>query len=415
MRIAIITAHSPLARSGAHDGQLLQPAVLARALASNGHRVTMYARAEDPALPPTAILGARVSVEHVKAGPARSLAAEQAAKFMPEVAAYLAGRWRTRPPDVVHAFSWTAGLAAIGAVRGTDIPVVQSFESLGSLERRQAGADVPACRVKVEASIGRAVAAVLARSEEEAAELARLAVPRSAIRVIPVSIDTMQFSQDDLRAKGGDKARLIVLADDQARGLQTVIRALTQLPGAELTIVGGPDARHLPRSGPFRAAAQLATSLRVRSRVNFAGEVPDDELPALLRSADVMVSATAYDPTGLAAIQAMACGLPVVASAVGGQRDAVVDGITGLLVAPEHPAMLVHRLRALLAQPAMLQAYGIAAGDRARSRYGVERTCQETAAAYERCLLASTVAEDALAEPGEVDEAADLREVAALA
>ena len=88
-------------------------------------------------LPPTAILGAGISVEHVKAGPARSLAPELAAKFMPEVAAYLAGRWRTRPPDVVHAFSWTAGLAAIGAVRGTDIPVVQSFESLGSLERRQ--------------------------------------------------------------------------------------------------------------------------------------------------------------------------------------------------------------------------------------------------------------------------------------
>ena len=415
MRIAIITAHSPLARSGAHDGPLLQPAVLARALASNGHRVTMYARAEDPVLPPTAILGAGISVEHVKAGPARSLAPELDAKFMPEVAAYLAGRWRTRPPDVVHAFSWTAGLAAIGAVRGTDIPVVQSFESLGSLERRQAGFDVPACRVKVEAAIGRTVDAVLARSEEEAAELTGLGVPKSAIRVIPAGIDTTHFSQDDVRAKGGDKPRLIALADEQARGLHTVIRALSQLPGAELTIVGGPDARHLPRSGPFRAAAQLATSLRVRSRVTFAGEVSDGELPALLRSADVMVSATAYDPTGLAAIQAMACGLPVVASEVGSQRDAVVDGITGLLVAPEHPAMLVHRLRALLARPAMLQAYGIAAADRARSRYGIERTSQETAAVYERCLRARIVADQELAQPDDVDEVEDLRRVAALA
>jgi glycosyltransferase involved in cell wall biosynthesis len=414
MRIAIITAHSPIGRSGAHDGQLLQPTVLARALASNGHRVTMYARAEDPVLPRAAVLGAGVSVEHVKAGPARELAAEQAATFMPLVAAYLTSRWRARPPDVVHAFSWTAGLAALGAVRGTDIPVVQSFESLGSLERRQAGVDVPACRVKVEASIGRAAAAVLARSEEEAAELARLAVPRSAIRVIPAALDTRHFSQDDARAKGGDKPRLIVLADDQARGLQTVIRALAQLPGAELTVVGGPDARHLPRSGPFRAAAQLANSLRVRSRVTFAGEVPDSELPDLLRSADVMVSATAYDASGVAIIQGMACGLPVVASAVGGQRDAVVDGITGMLVAPEHPGMLAHRLRALLAQPVMRQAYGIAAADRVRSRYGIERTCQETAATYERCLRARMAAEDMLAEAEVVDEA-DLREMAALA
>ena len=102
---------------------------------------------------------------------------------MPEVAADLADRWRTKAPDVVHAFSWTAGLAAIGAVRGTDIPVVQSFESLGSIERRQAGLDVSCARVRLEASIGRTVAAVLASSEEEADELARLAVPKSVIRV----------------------------------------------------------------------------------------------------------------------------------------------------------------------------------------------------------------------------------------
>jgi glycosyltransferase involved in cell wall biosynthesis len=128
-----------------------------------------------------------------------------------------------------------------------------------------------------------------------------------------------------------------------------------------------------------------------------------------------MVSATAYDPTGLTAIQAMACGLPAVASAVGGQRDAVLDGITGLLVAPEHAAMLVHRLRTLLAQPAMLQAYGIAAADRARSRYSIERTCQETAAAYERCMRPAAAPEDELAEPDEANEAPDLRGVVAFA
>ncbi len=129
-----------------------------------------------------------------------------------------------------------------------------------------------------------------------------------------------------------------------------------------------------------------------------------------------MVSAATYDPTGLSAIQAMACGLPAVASAVGGQRDAVIDGITGLLLAPEHPAMLVQRLRALLARPAMLQAYSIAAADRARSRYSIERIGQETAAAYERCLRSTTAAADAAEdEMADLDEAEDLREVAVLA
>ena len=165
-----------------------------------------------------------------------------------------------------------------------------------------------------------------------------------------------------------------------------MIRALAQLPDARLTIIGGPDARHLPRSGPFREVAQLATEARVRSRVTFAGDVAEADQSALLRSADVMVSATCYDPTGLAAIRAMSCGLPVIGSAVGGQRDAVIDGITGLLVAPDRPAALVERLRALLERPAMMQAYGIAAADRARSRYCIDRIGQETAAAYERCL-----------------------------
>jgi glycosyltransferase involved in cell wall biosynthesis len=412
MRIAMITAHSPLMRTAGHGRQQLQPAVLARALARHGHRVTLYARTQDQNSPGTAILGAGVSVEHIQAGPARKLSAEESAKYMPEVAADLADRWRAKAPDVVHAFSWVAGLAAIGAVRGTGIPVVQSFESLGSIERRQAGLDVSAARMRLEASIGRTAAAVLASSEEEADELARLAVPKSVIRVIPAAIDSLNLRPADVRAKSSDKPGLVAFADDQARGLGTVIRALAQLPGAGLTIVGGPDAKHLPRSGPFREVAQLATGLRVRSRVRFAGEVPEAEESALLSSAHVMVSATSYDPAGLAAIRAMSCGLPVVASAVGGQRDAVIDGITGLLIAPDNPAMLVQRLRALLARPAMLQAYGIAAADRARSRYCIDRIGQETAAAYQRSLPRTDPREDEFAD---LEEAEDLRGVAAFA
>jgi glycosyltransferase involved in cell wall biosynthesis len=108
----------------------------------------------------------------------------------------------------------------------------------------------------------------------------------------------------------------------------------------------------------------------------------------------------------------MSCGLPVVASAVGGQRDAVIDGITGLLVEPDRPAMLVQRLRALLARPAMMQAYGIAAADRARSRYCIDRIGQETAAAYERCLPRAASRED---EHADLEEAEDLRGFAAFA
>jgi glycosyltransferase involved in cell wall biosynthesis len=391
MRIALIATHSQLStvdRAGSQSGQ---PTSLARALAASGHRVTVYTRRENAECSPTAILGNGARAEHVTAGPVRPLPADQAAQHMPAFAGRLADHWRVRRPDVVHAFSWTAGLAALGAVRGLDVPVLQTFESLGSAERRQvAGAKVAASRVKLEVAIGRAVAAVLARSGAEADELARLGIPKSAIRVIPCGVDTELFTPEGDRAKRGTRPRLVAFAPGGiTSGLESVVRSLTQLPEAELVIVGGPDARHMPRTGPFRELAQLASAVGVRNRITFAGEVAQAALPALLRSADVMVSAAPYEPAGTAAIQAMACGIPAVVSDVGAHRDAVIDGVTGLLIAPEHPAMLARRVRSLLARPALLEAYGIAAADRARSRYTMDRLGQETAAAYVACLSAT--------------------------
>ena len=416
MRIALITAHSPAAGAVA-GSQPAQSTSLARALAGLGHRVTVYARQESTGCPHSSILGRGVSLEHVAAGPARPLGDDQAARYMPQFAACLAERWQVKEPDVVHAFSWLSGLAALGAVRGADIPVLQTFESLGSAERRHAGGDgVSAARIRLEASIGRAADIVLARSGDEATELARLAVPKPSVRVIPCGIDTQLFAPDGRRAARGSKIRLVAVASSgEPRGLQAVVRALTQLPGTELVIAGGPDARHLPRAGAWRELAQHAVALRVRNRISFAGELDQAGLAALFRSADLMVSSSSYEPSGAAAIQAMACGTPVVVSGVGAHADAVVDGITGLLVAPEHPAMLAHRVRGLLARPVQVQALGIAAADRAQSRYSFDRIGRETAAAYEHCLRARSAALAVTVEEELADVTADVRGMAAFA
>ena len=415
MRVALIAAYTPSA-SVDPLGQPSRAAALARALAARGHRVTLYARRQAVATSRTSILGRGASAEHVPAGPARPLTADQAARFAPQFASYLADRWRVRPPDVVHAFSWVGGLVALGAVRDTGIPVVQTFGSLGSAERRHSvGADVSLARLQTEACVGRRAAAVLAGSADEADELARLGVPKSGVRVIPSGIDLGLFSPEGNKAARGRRLRLIAAASDgQPRGLLPVVQALAQLPGAELVIVGGPDAHRMPRTGPWREVAQLAAQLRLRGRITFSGQVSEAELPALLRSADLMVSASRYEPTGVAAVQAMACGTPVVVSAVGAHNDLVVDGVTGLLVAPENPAMLAHRVRMLLARPVQLEALGIAAADRARSRYALDRTSRETADAYEWCLrrLAGSDAADADAADDAVDVLAGM--VAAL-
>lgn len=394
MRIALITADIPASPAVGPSGQ---PLFLARALARRGHRVTVYAPGDDAACPRTAIAGG-VPVEYVCARPAGQLSADQAARHAAHFAASLAELWRSRPPEIVHAFGWTSGLAALAAVRGTGVPVVQTFISLGAAEQRHVpGHSVPKTRLRLEAAIARSCALVLASSADEADELGRLALARSAVRVVPAGVDTALFSPDGDTEKRGRSARLVAFAAPGQQGaLEATIHALAQVPGVELLVVGGPDERHLPRSGAPRELAQLASRLAVRSRVRFAGQVQD--LPALLRSADVLVSAAPYDPSGLAAVHAMACGTPAVVSAVGGQRDAVIDGTTGVLVPPLRPDVLAQRLRRLLNTPALLQAYGIAGVDRVRSRHSFDRIAAETQACYERCLPSRAATRDAAAD-----------------
>jgi glycosyltransferase involved in cell wall biosynthesis len=404
MRIALITADVPVTTAAGTSGQAL---LLARALASRGHRVTIYAPGDDAACPRTAIADG-VPVEYICARPAGQLSADQAARHAAHFAASLAELWRSRTPEVVHAFGWASGLAALAAVRGTGVPVVQTFVSLGSAEQRHVpGHSVPETRLRLEAAIARSSSLVIASSEDEADELGRLALARSAVRIVPVGVDTELFSPDGDIVNRGRRPRLVAFAAPGQQALEVTIRALAQVPKAELVVVGGQDQRHLPHSGEPRDLAELATRLRVRPRVRFAREVQD--LPALLRSADVLVSVGPYDPSGLAAVQAMACGTPAVVSAVGAQRDAVIDGTTGVLVPPLRPDILAQRLRRLLTTPALLQAYGIAGVDRVRSRHSFERIAAETQACYARCLPSLAAAS------ADADEAYDQEEELATA
>src|SRR5205823_1385126 len=109
----------------------------------------------------------------------------------------------------------------------------------------------------------------------------------------------------------------------------------------------------------------LAHARGVADRVQLRGPVAPDQLPALYRSADVVVCVPWYEPFGLVALEAMACGVPVVAAAVGGLVDTVIEGVTGLHVPPRNPAAIASALRALLAQPARRAALGEAGARRA--------------------------------------------------
>lgn len=387
-------------------------ASLAQALARQGHRVTVYARKDSAALPASLILCPGASIEYVTAGPAALLDAEGLMAHLPEFASHLARRWRRNRPDVADAHFWTSGMAALVGARGLDVPVAQTFISLQATEERNGTADpggAPA-RQRLEPAVARTADLLLATSTQEASDLARFRAPRTRIRVVPCGVDTTEFTPEGPAAERGSRLRLLAAQPLGAdRELALALRALTEIPGAELVITGGSG-----KSDPARRAVlQAARKLGIADRVVLTGPIAPADLPSLLRSADLMVSTASYEPVGMTALQAMACGTPVVTCAAGAENDAVVDMTSGLHAAPGQPAELAYRIRNLLTSPVRLEAFGIAATDRARSRYCWDRIARETVAAYGslpgRAASTAAAAADDDAASGEAEEAQESR------
>ena len=398
MKIALVAQHAtPLSCDGtdqADDDIRLRE--LSQNLAHKGHRVTVYTGKRDAGRRDRARLPEGVRVEYIPVG-SKPLKEADLLSGVPAFSGPLRERWNAERPDVVHALRWTSGLAALAAARDLRIPVVQSFDSLGIAERRHgliprtAGTE----RIRLEPAIGRSASAVLAGSSDEQSDLTRLGVPRRSIKVVPCGVDTDAFAPEGPTAKRGDRPRLVTVTGMQPHesdSMSTLLRALSKVPGAELIVAGGPDRADLPADKTYRELAEMAGSLDLSGRVLFAGRLGRDALPPLLRSADLFVSMSEYEPSGMVCVEAMACGTPVIASAVGSHVDAVVDGTTGVLVPPGRPALLAQRIRQLLAHPMLLEAFSMAAVDRARSRYSWDRIAHETTAVYDSALDAAALA-----------------------
>jgi D-inositol-3-phosphate glycosyltransferase len=388
MRIALVASQSSSPSSPAAAGYGQRVTSLAGALARLGHKVTVYAPKDSSGLPGKSTLAAGLTVEHLAAGAGGQVLDDEAALDIPAFSDRLARRWQQDPPDIAHADFWISGLAALAGARGLNLPVVQTFRSLGAgpggaASHHRPGAGRQLARIRLEVCLARNASAVLATSSEQLAKLTHLGVPRASIRVVPSGVDTARYVPEGPVAKRNGRPRLLVVRhSDEDDGLDVVVRALAQVPAAELLIAGGTSG-----SGPAnQGLSRLARELEVADRMTFTGDVSRTHLPALLRSADLLLSGAWEDPFGTVALQAMACGTPVAASAAGVVGDAVIDGTTGILVPPGRPSVLAHRIRRLLASPLQLDAFSIAAVDRARSRYSWDRIGRETVRAYERCL-----------------------------
>jgi D-inositol-3-phosphate glycosyltransferase len=398
MNIVMVSVHTnPVAtEASSHEGVRVHVAELARELGRQGHRVTIYTRRDGLGSGERVRLAPRVNVEFISAGNALPMSEQEVLPHIREFADKLAKRLVAGRPDVIHAHHWLSGLVAMSAADGLDIPIVQSFHSLASLRRGAAGEVSPA-RLRVERAISRSVDALVATTETECDELTRLGVTRKRIACVPSGVDSERFTpQGRTLLPRSENPRIVMLSRRFAEdGVITAIKALSRIPDAELVVAGGPAPDELDGDPGIHRLRIAAKEAGVDERVTFLGRVDPDDVPGLLRSADLTVSLPSYQSFGRVPVESMACGTPVVVTPVGGHLDTVIDDVTGVYARPGRSAELAQCIRNLLAERTHLTALGIGGADRVRARYSWERVANETLKAYESVLPAAEPEQDA--------------------
>lgn len=377
-RVAVLSMHtSPLAQPGTGDGGGMNVYVrsLAAALARAGVHCDVYTRSESPEAPPFVTVEPGVHVHHVAAGPAAPVEKEALLGLVPAFAASVADAIAAapEPPGLLHANYWLSGVAGHSLKHDLDLPLVSTFHTLARVRAVADPATTPALRARHEAETVRCSDLILASTAEEADQLAALyGADPARVEVVPPGVDHTVFHPGDRRAArrnlGLQGRRVILFAGriQPLKGLDLAVQALAALeaPDAMLVVVGGPSGP----DGPAELARirAMVEEYAVGPQVRFVRPRPHEELAEWYRAADVCVVPSLSESFGLVALEAAACGTPVVASEVGGLRALVAHGLTGYLIDSRDPGEWASRLDAILSNPDRARAMGTDAEMRSR-------------------------------------------------
>ena len=400
--IALISEHaSPLATLGGIDsgGQNVYVANVARQLAALGYTVDVFTRRDHASQLPMVQWAPNLRVIHVPAGPPHYLPKESLLPFMDDFAERVIdfAREQNQPYDVMHANFFMSGLVALRVRDELDIPFAITFHALGKVRRQWQGmADgFSDLRFEIEETLAAEADAIIAECRQDRADLCELYnAPASRISVVPCGFDPAE-----LAPQAGDvRGRLGLAADEfvvlhvgrmvPRKGVDTVIRAIARLKSdygqhARLLIVGGdgpqPDPQLTPHIG---ALMELAREQGVAAQVTFTGQRQRAMLSHYYSAADVFVTTPWYEPFGITPLEAMACGTPVIGSAVGGIKDTVADGVTGFLVPPKDPAAVAQRLAELQHNAQRRQKMGAAGLSRVHRLYTWREVTDKLLQAY---------------------------------
>jgi glycosyltransferase involved in cell wall biosynthesis len=392
--VALVSEHaSPLAVLGGADagGQNVYVASLARALADIGWRVTVFTRRDDPRLADTVPMGPGVSVRHVTAGPPCEIPKDHLFPFMAAFSDGLRSAFTADRPDIVHGHFWMSGWAALRAGRPLRLPVVETFHALGVVKRRHQGAEdtSPAEREATERMLLRNATHIIATCSDEVRELAALDSRSPArVTVVPCGVDPGFTRHGPLDSEPRRQPHRLVSVSRLVprKGVDDAIRALAQISDAELVVAGGPPQEEVRIDPAVAQLHEVARHCGVGARVVFRGRLGREEVAALLRSSDVAVCTPWYEPFGIVPLEAMACGVPVVGSAVGGLLDSVVHDGTGVLVPPRDPRAIAGAVSTLLADESRRIRMGASAARRVARLFSWDGVARQTAQVYDGIL-----------------------------
>ncbi len=379
-RVAILSYHtSPLAPLGGRDTGGLNVYVreLACELVGRGHQVDVFTRRSDPGAPEIVPFAAECGgngrpsarLVHVVAGPAQQIEKQALPDHLEafEQGVLAIAEREGQRYDVLHSHYWLSGVVAERLKARWDLPHVAMFHTLGEVKSRSRITEwEPDARIEAETWIARHADRVVVASRDEQQSLVRLyGADADRIAVVPcgVNLDLFQpIVKEDARRELGlhddDRILLFVGRVEPLKGIDILLGAAAQLEGDSdcyvLVIGGDSSAGH----GEMAHLRDLASELGISERVNFLGAVDHEKLPMFYSAADVCVMPSFHESFGLVALEAMACGTPVVASRVGGLTATVRDSETGYLIPWRCPEPFAERLELLLGNEELRRAFG---------------------------------------------------------
>jgi D-inositol-3-phosphate glycosyltransferase len=376
-RVAMFSMHtSPLAQPGAGDGGGMNVYVraLASSLARAGVACDVFTRAETPNAPTVVGVEPGFRVVHVEAGP-RAVVPKYELPALVEPFVAGVSRLMTDGPnyDVLHANYWLSGDVAHRLKHDLDLPLAATFHTLARVKANAGIDDDPLDRVATEQRIISCSDLVLASTPDERDELAALYdVDRDRVEVVAPGVDHAMFTPEGREsakhALGLDGKRVLLFVGrlQRLKGADLAASCLAALddPDAVLLVVGGPSGSEgETEMGRLHA---LVRDLGIAAQVRFVAPQPHERLADFYRAADVCLVPSRTESCGLVALEAAACGTPVVASAVGGLRSLVDDGHTGFLVASRDPDDWAAPIALLLDDDDLRAEMGISAAARSR-------------------------------------------------